>query len=70
VTDGDAESAPVAPGVDQDAEVAPDSKQQCSSRFFGFDPQGGVQLIGGLVIGLIALYSSYDHFNIPATSSE
>ena len=25
--------------------------------------QGGLQLIGGLVIGLIALYSSYDHVN-------
>jgi hypothetical protein len=64
VTDGDAESAPVAPGVDQDAEVAPESKQKCSPRFLSFDPQGCVQLIGGLVIGLIALYSSYDHINV------
>jgi hypothetical protein len=30
----------------------------------GFDAQGGLQLIGGLVVGLIALYSSYDHFNV------
>jgi len=44
------------------AEVAPESKQG-SYRFLGFDGQGGLQLIGGLVIGLIALYSSYDHVN-------
>jgi len=42
------------------AEVAPGSKQG-SFRLLGFDGQGGLQLIGGLVIGLIALYSSYDH---------
>jgi hypothetical protein len=44
------------------AEVAPESNQG-SYRFLGFDGQGGLQLIGGLVIGLIALYSSYDHVN-------
>ena len=44
------------------AEVAPEFKQG-SFRFLGFDGQGGLQLIGGLVIGLIALYSSYDHVN-------
>ena len=44
------------------AEVAPDSKQG-SFRLLGFDGQGGLQLIGGIVIGLIALYSSYDHVN-------
>jgi len=44
------------------AEVAPEFKQD-SFRFLGFDGQGGLQLIGGLVIGLIALYSSYDHVN-------
>jgi len=44
------------------AEVAPESKGG-SYRFLGFDGQGGLQLIGGLVIGLIALYSSYDHVN-------
>ena len=44
------------------AEVAPEFKQG-SFRFLGFDSQGGLQLIGGLVIGLIALYSSYDHVN-------
>jgi len=44
------------------AEVAPESKKG-SFRLLGFDGQGGLQLIGGLVIGLIALYSSYDHVN-------
>ena len=44
------------------AKVAPGSKQSFF-RFLGFDGQGGLQLIGGLVIGLIALYSSYDHVN-------
>ena len=44
------------------AEVAPESNEG-SFRFLGFDGQGGLQLIGGLVIGLIALYSSYDHVN-------
>ena len=44
------------------AEVAPESKQG-SFRLLGFDGQGGLQLIAGLVIGLIALYSSYDHVN-------
>jgi len=45
------------------AEVAPESNEG-SFRFLGFDGQGGLQLIGGLVIGLIALYSSYDHVNL------
>ena len=49
------------------AEVAPESKQD-SFRFLGFDGQGGLQLIGGLVIGLIALYSSYDHVNFFSSS--
>ena len=44
------------------AEVAPESNEG-SLRFLGFYGQGGLQLIGGLVIGLIALYSSYDHVN-------
>ena len=44
------------------AEVAPESNEG-SFRLLGFDGQGGLQLIGGLVIGLIALYSSYDHVN-------
>ena len=49
------------------AEVAPESKQG-SFRLLGFDGQGGLQLIGGLVIGLIALYSSYDHVNFLSSS--
>ena len=64
VRDGDAEAALVAPGAGQGSEIASESKPKCSPRFLGFDPQGGVQLIGGLVVGLIALYSSYDHFNV------
>jgi len=44
------------------AEVAPESSKD-SFKLLGFDGQGGLQLIGGLVIGLIALYSSYDHVN-------
>jgi len=42
--------------------VAPESNED-SFRLLGFDGQGGLQLIGGLVISLIALYSSYDHVN-------
>jgi len=49
------------------AEVAPESKQG-TFRFLGFDGQGGLQLIGGLVIGLIALYSSYNHVNFLSSS--
>lgn len=33
---------------------------------FIFDRQGWTQAIGGLVIALIALYSSYDHISLPA----
>ena len=44
------------------AEVAPEFNKG-SFKLLGFDGQGGLQLIGGLVIGLIALYSSYDHVN-------
>jgi len=32
-------------------------------RFLGFDTLAWLQPIGGLVIGLIALYSSCDHIN-------
>ena len=49
------------------AEVAPESNED-SLGFLGFDGQGGLQLIGGLVIGLIALYSSYDHVNFFSSS--
>ena len=42
------------------APVAPEL-QQHRWRLFGFDGQGWIQSIPGLVIGLIALYSSYDH---------
>jgi hypothetical protein len=36
-------------------------------RFLGFDGQAWMQAIGGLVIGLIALYSSYDHIAFGST---
>jgi len=63
VSDSDAERRPVAPGAVQGSEVASESKQR-SCRFLGLDSQGWLQLIGGLVVGLIALCSSYDHFNV------
>ena len=47
----------------QGAAVAPDWTHR-HIRFLGFDGQAWIQLIGGLVIGLIALYSSYDHINL------
>ena len=51
------------PGAGQVVGIAPES-EEVSCRFLGFDAQGGLQLIGGFVIGLIALYSSYDHINV------
>lgn len=47
----------------QGAAVAPDWTHR-HILFLGFDGQAWIQLIGGLVIGLIALYSSYDHINL------
>ncbi len=44
----------------QVAAVAPDLQHR-HLRVLGFDSQAWVQLLGGLVVGLIALYSSYDH---------
>ena len=63
VTGGDSDGSPGVSGADQGPEVAPESIQR-SCKLLGFDAQGGLQLIGGLVIGLIALYSSYDHINL------
>ena len=51
------------PGASQDVEIAPESEER-SCRFLGLDGQGWLQIVGGSVIGLIALYSSYDHFNV------
>jgi hypothetical protein len=48
----------------QGAPIAPDFEQR-QFRFLGFDGPAWIQLMGGLVIGLIALYSSYDHINVP-----
>ena len=36
--------------------------------FLGLDRQGWIQATGGLVIGLIALFSSYDHINLPTAA--
>ncbi len=46
---GDADGGPVDPGAGQVAEVAPESGE-LSCRFLGLDAQGGLQLIGGLVL--------------------
>jgi hypothetical protein len=66
VAGGDSEgglAAAGAPGASQDLEVAPESEER-SCRFLGLDGQGWLQIVGGSVIGLIALYSSYDHINV------
>ena len=46
----------------QGVAIAPDLVQRRLS-LLGFDGRAWVQLLGGLVVGLIALYSSYDHIN-------
>jgi len=48
------------------ADLAPESEDR-RWRFLGFDGQAWMQAIGGLVIGLIALYSSYDHIAFGST---
>ncbi|QPN71453.1 hypothetical protein [Synechococcus sp. CBW1108] len=48
------------------ADLAPESEYR-RWRFLGFDGQAWMQAIGGLVIGLIALYSSYDHIAFGST---
>ena len=57
--DRSGESAALAGQV---AAVAPDLLHR-QFRFLGFDGPAWIQLLGGLVVGLIALYSSYDHIN-------
>jgi hypothetical protein len=52
-------------GAGQVAAFAPDLAHR-QFRFLGSDGQGWVQLLGGLVVGLIALYSSHDHINFAA----
>ena len=37
-----------------------------SLRFRGLDRQGWIQVLGGILIALIALLSSYDHIALPA----
>ncbi len=66
VTGGDSEGGLAGaggPGAGQDVGVAPESEES-SCGFLGLDGKGWLQIVGGLVIGLIALYSSYDHFNV------
>ena len=66
VTGGDTEGGLAAvggPGAGQDVGVAPESEER-SCGFLGLDGQGWLQIVGGSVIGLIALYSSYDHINV------
>lgn len=48
--------------VDQSAQglIEQESKDR-RRRLFGFDKQASIQASSGLVIGFIALYSSYDH---------
>ena len=41
-----------------------DLRRSCN----GLDRQGWIQATGGLVIGLIALFSSYDHINLPTAA--
>jgi hypothetical protein len=43
--------------------------QTCGPRTWpGLDRLGLIQAIGGLFLGLIALFSSYDHISIPGTN--
>lgn len=42
------------------AEVASESKQR-HCRFLDLDSQGWLQALGGIAVGLIALYSSNNH---------
>ena len=50
------------PGASQGVGVAPESKEHVYVAL-GINAQGIDQLIGGFVIGLIALYSSQGHIN-------
>ena len=50
--------------ADTGAESGPNLRDLRTSSL-GLDRQGWIQATGGLVIGLIALFSSYDHINLP-----
>ena len=54
--------------IEPSSESAPDlaATPAARRRFCCLDPQGWIQALGGLVIGLIALLSSYDHLSLPA----
>ena len=51
-----------APLAGQGAPVAPDFEQR-QFRVLGSEGPAWIQILGGLVVGLIALYSSDDHIN-------
>lgn len=56
---------PSPPELPQESGSTPKLEELRRSAFI-FDRQGWTQAIGGLVIALIALYSSYDHISLPA----
>ena len=59
--------SPSEAAADTGAESGPnlgDLRTSC----LGLDRQGWIQATGGLVIGLIALFSSYDHINLPTAA--
>jgi hypothetical protein len=63
-------SIPPAPASDSDSAEPPLPPDLSSTPFPwpGLDRLGTTQAIGGLVLGLIALFSSYDHITIAGSS--
>ncbi len=51
------------PGAGQEPAIPPESSPTASS-WSGLDRLGYTQAIGGLALGLIALFSSYDHITV------
>jgi len=70
-------ASPVEPGPDP--ESAPDlgsnslpalgARRPSRGQFLGLDRPGCLQALGGIVIALIALLSSYDHVSLPADAT-
>jgi len=48
--------------------AAPPESRDCQRPWPGLDRLGLIQAIGGLLLGLIALFSSYDHIYVAGTS--
>jgi len=48
--------------------AAPPESRDCQRPWPGLDRLGLIQAIGGLLLGLIALFSSYDHITFAGTS--